>query len=355
MELVRTPGVSDDMKRDGRQLDHRTLEEIRMMALERVREGEKPSTVIASYGFCRTTIYKWLRAAKGRGKGARALAARKATGRPRTLTPAQERRVYRWINGKDPRQYGLDFGLWTRRIVAELIEQKFGVQLGVTAVGELLAKLGITPQKPLTRAYERDPEAIERWCRETYPAIAKQAKRLGAEIYFWDESGFRADVVQGRSWGAQGHTPVVAMPGKRQSVSAASAVNAKGGFWFATFSGAMRAPLFVALLKQLLRHRKKPLFLVLDSLPAHKAKMVEHYVGSTAGRLQLFFLPGYAPELNPDELVWNHAKRTGTAKRPLKRGESLHERVHADLTAIQRRPALIRSFFREPSVAYITD
>jgi transposase len=343
------------MKRDGRQLDHRTLEEIRLMALERVREGEKPSEVIASYGFCRTTIYKWLRAAKGRGKGARALSARKATGRPRTLTPPQEKRVYRWINGKDPRQYGLDFGLWTRRIVAELIEQKFGVQLGVTAVGELLANLGITPQKPLMRAYERDPEAIERWCEQTYPGIAKQAKRQGAEIYFWDESGFRADGVQGTSWGVKGHTPVVAVPGQRQSVSAASAVNAKGGFWFATFSGAMRAALFVDLLKQLLRHRKKPLFLVLDSLPAHKAKLVEHYVASTAGRLRLFFLPGYAPELNPDELVWNHAKRTGTAKRPLKRGESLRERVHADLTAIQRRPALIRSFFREPSVAYITD
>src|SRR5262245_26669977 len=146
MELLRARDVEEDMKRDGRQLDHRTLEEIRLMALERVREGERPSTVIASYGFCRTTIYKWLRAAKGRGKGARALAARKASGRPRTLSPTQEWRVYRWINGKDPRQYGLDFGLWTRRIVAELIEQKFGVQLGVTAVGELLAKLGITAQ-----------------------------------------------------------------------------------------------------------------------------------------------------------------------------------------------------------------
>jgi len=306
-------------------------------------------------GYCRTTIYKWLRAAQGRGKGARALAARRASGRPRTLTPAQERRVYRWINGKDPRQYGLDFGLWTRRIVVELIEQKFGVQLGLTAVGELLAKLGITPQKPLMRAYERDPEAIERWCQQTYPAIAKKAKRLGAEIYFWDETGFRADVVRGTTWGVKGRTPVVAMPGQRHSVSAASAVNAKGGFWFATFKGAMRAALLVELFKQLLRHRKKPLFLILDSLPAHKAKMVEHYVASTEGRLRLYFLPGYAPELNPDELVWNHTKRTGTAKHPLKRGESLRARVQADLAAIQRRPALIRSLFREPSVAYITD
>jgi transposase len=355
MELMRAVQVDRHMKRDGRELDHRTLEEIRRMALQRVREGEPPSVVIASYGFCRTTIYKWLRAAKGRGKGLRALAARQASGRPRSLTRAQERQVFRWINGRDPRQYGLDFGLWTRRIVALLIEEKFQVRLGVSAVGELLAKLGITAQKPLTRAYERDPEAIERWKRERYPAIAKAAKRARAEIAFWDETGFRADVVQGKTWGVKGRTPVVVLPGKRQSISAASAVSAKGAFWFTTFSGAMRAPRFVELLKQLLRHRKKPLFLVLDSLPAHKAKVVEEFVESSGGRLRLFFLPGYAPELNPDELVWNHAKRTGRAKSPLRKGESLRQRVEADLTAIQRQPALLRSLFREPSVAYITD
>src|ERR1700730_13326076 len=115
------------------------------MAVERVREGEDPSTVIASYGFCRTTIYKWLRAASGRGRGLRALVSRKATGRPRTLTSAQERQGDRGINGKDPRQYGFDFALWTRKIVGELIEREFGVKLGVTAVGKLLAQLGLTP------------------------------------------------------------------------------------------------------------------------------------------------------------------------------------------------------------------
>src|SRR5262245_58608772 len=131
------------MKRDGRSLDHRTLEEIRRMAVERVREGEDPSTVIASYGFCRTTIYRWLRTANGRGRGLRALASRPATGRPRTLTPAQERQVFRWINGRDPRQHHLDFGLWTRKVVALLIERRFEVRLGISAVGALLNKLGL--------------------------------------------------------------------------------------------------------------------------------------------------------------------------------------------------------------------
>ncbi len=197
--------------------------------------------------------------------------------------------------------------------------------------------------------------AIEAWKRKTYPKLAARAKREGAEIYFWDESGFRADAVQGKTWGMRGHTPIVEVPGSRQSISAASAVNAKGAFWFVTYKGGMTAELFVALLKVIMRGRRKPLFLVLDSLPAHKAKMVQAYVESTKGKLELHFLPGYAPELNPDELVWNYVKRTGTAKTPLGFGESLQDRIEADLQAVQNDRALVQSFFRAPSVAYIID
>ena len=201
------------------------------MAVERVRGGEFPSSVIASFGFNRTTIYRWLEVASKPGMGLSALRSRPATGRPRSLTSRQEQQVFRWINGCDPRQYGLDFGLWTRSLVAELIERKFHIRLGVTAVGALLAKLGLTPQKPLQRAYQRDPAAIEKWQREQFPAIARQAKASGGEVYFWDESGFRADAVHGKTWGRKGQTPVVERPGQRQSISAASAVNARGAFW----------------------------------------------------------------------------------------------------------------------------
>jgi transposase len=343
------------MKRDGRTLDHKTLEEIRRMAVQRVWDGERPSAVIASFGFSRQIIYKWLREAKGKGRGLRALRSRKGTGRPRRLAPKQQQQLFRWINGKDPRQYGFDFGMWTRLVVRKLIADKFGANLGVTAVGKLLAKLGLTPQKPLKRAYERDPAAIEAWKHDTYPSIAKRAKQQRAEIYFWDESGFRADAVQGQTWGMKGQTPVVAMPGQRQSVSAASAVNAKGSFWFATYKGGMSADLFIEMLKALMRHRKRPLFLILDSLPAHKAKVVKNYVASTEGKLELHFLPGYAPELNPDELVWNHMKRTGTARSPLTQGESLHDRVDVELLQIQQNRALVRSFFRAETVSYISD
>jgi transposase len=133
------------------------------MAIERVRDGEPPSEVICAYGFNRTTIYKWIQAASRPGVGVKALRSRPATGRPRSLTPRQEGQVFRWVNGRDPRQYGLDFGLWTRAVVAELVKQKFDVTLGLTAVGELLAKHGLTPQKPPQRAYQRDPQAVEKF------------------------------------------------------------------------------------------------------------------------------------------------------------------------------------------------
>jgi transposase len=347
--------VDCGMKIDGRTLDHATLEQIRLMAMKRVREGEDPATVIASYGFCRTTIYKWMKAAGGRGRSLKALRSTRGTGRPRSLTPAQERQVFRWVNGRDPRQYGLDFGLWTRAIVSVLIERKFGVSLGVTAVGALLAKLELTPQKPLQRAYQRDPEAIARWQQETYPALARQAKRRGATILFWDESGFRADTVHGKTWGRRGQTPIVHRPGQRQSISAASAVSARGEFWFCTYKGGLNGELFVQLLRKLMRHRKKPVYLVLDGLPAHKRALVRDYIVSTRGKLSLYFLPGYAPDLNPDEFVWSHVKRTGTARRPLQQGEKLHERIEEELAEVRDNPRLVRSFFDAPSVAYILD
>jgi Transposase and inactivated derivatives len=341
------------MRIDGRTLSHETSETIRRLAVRRVKEGERPSRVIESYGLCRTTIYKWLRAARRGGEAA--LKAHKHPGRTPTLTVRQKLQVRGWINGKDPRQYGFDFGLWTRQIVAALIEQKFGVRIGVTAVGRLLAELDITPQKPLRRAYERDPAAIKRWTTEVFPGLRARAKRVGAKIFFLDEAGVRSDQVLGRTWGLRGKTPEVATSGRRQSVSAISAVNTRGGFWYEIYTERLNASRFLELLKHFMRGRKGPVLLVLDGHPAHIAKAVAQYVQSLKGRLELHFLPGYAPELNPDEFVWNHLKGQGVSKKPLRRDESLRSRVQTDLAAIKSRPALVRSFFHAPSIAYTRD
>jgi transposase len=311
--------------------------------------------VAASFGMNRSWAYKCKAAARGGGRGLKALRSTKGTGRPRKLTSAQERQVFRWVNGKRPDQHGFDFGLWTRQIVQELLLSRFEVRLSLASIGALLARLGLTAQKPLQRAYQRDPAAVARWKGEIFPAIATEAQASEAEILFWDESGFRADSVHGKTWAKKGQTPVIDRPGQRQSISAASAVSAKGAFWFATYSGALTGELFVELLKQLMRKRRKPVRLIVDGLPAHKKAIVKEYVASTAGKLTLHFLPGYAPDLNPDELVWSHAKRTGVARSPLKAGEKLQCRVDDQLQAIADDSALVRSFFKHPSVSYISD
>lgn len=324
------------MKLDGRTLSHEMSEKIRRMAVQRVKDGEKPSAVVTSFGLCRTSIYPWLRAESK--KGEQALAASKHPGRTPALTPRQKLQVRRWICGKDPRQYGFDFGLWTRKIVSKLIQEKLGATLGLTAVGRLLHSLDITPQKPLRRAYERDPAAIEKWKSEVYPRLRSRAKRRRAEIFFLDEAGVRSDQVLGETWGENGKTPEVQTNGQRQSINAISAVSARGAFWYEVYSGRFNATRFLdEFLKSFMRGRRRPVILVVDGHPSHRAKMISAYVKQMKGRLEMHFLPGYAPELNPDEFVWNYVKNEGVSKKPLKRNESLRRRVESDLAGIKRR------------------
>jgi transposase len=337
-------------KIDGRKLDHATSEHLRLMAVRRVVEdGEKPSRVMDSMGLCRTTIYPWLR--DYHAEGLDALRSTTSPGPAPKLSERQRQAVRRWIVGKDPRQYGFDFGLWTRQIVADLIRKKFGVSLCLASVGNVLAELDITPQKPLRRAYERDPAAVEAWVKRDYPKLRKRARRLGARIFFLDEAGFTSEPGLGCSWGAKGRTPEVSTTGQRQRVNAISAVNARGAFWSAVYTGKLNAERFVEFLRTFLRGRGK-VFLVVDGHPSHRARRTQAYVQSLAGRLELHFLPPYAPDLNPDEFVWQHAKRNGASKKPLRRDESLRKRVESDLAAIRKDKRLVRSFFHAQSVAY---
>jgi transposase len=341
-------------KIDGRKLSHQALEHMRVLAVRRVIEdGERPREVMDSLGLCRTSIYPWLR--RYRDQGLEALAEKISQGPEPKLSEKQRQQVRRWILGKDPRQHGFDFGLWTRRIVQTLILEKMGVELGLTSVGKLLASLEITPQKPLRRAYERDPVAVERWRMEDYPQLRKRAKKLRAMIFFLDEAGFQSDPPLGRTYGLKGHTPVVASSGQRQSINVISAVNASGAFWAATYTGKLDAESFVIFLRNFMKGRRTKVFLVVDGHPAHKAKVVKEYVAQTKGRLELYFLPPYAPDLNPDEFVWNYMKSAGVSKKPLKKNESLRERVEQDLANISVDAILVVSFFLAESVVYTDD
>ena len=324
------------------------------MAVRRViEEGAKASEVAAEYGFCRNYLYPWLK--KFRDEGWDALVERIAAGPTPKLSEKQRQQVKRWILGKDPRQYGFDFGLWSRRIVQALIQEKMNVTLGVTAVGRLLASLDITPQKPLRRAYERDPQAVQYWLEERYPKLKQRARQAGASIFFLDEAGFQSDPPLGRTYGLKGQTPVVVTSGQRQSLNVISAVNARGEFWAATYTGKLNAEAFVAFLGDFMKGRKEKVFLVVDGHPAHKANRVNDYVGSLEGRLELHPLPAYSPDLNPDEFVWSHMKNNGVSKKPLKKNESLQARIEEDLNALKGNWELVKSFFCAPSVVSAKD
>lgn len=341
------------MKRDGRTIDHKTLEFIRYNVARRINNGEGVSKVMADFGLERTTWYKW-RDIIAR-EGSAGLKMKVHPGPKHRLTDKQKTQVRTWICGKDPRQYGIDFGLWTRAIIQQMIRDRMGVSLSLSTVGKILEELHITPRKPLQRAYQRDPKAIARWKNEEYPKIRRLARAENREICFIDESGFCTDDTRGTTYGPRGKRTVVITDGRRQRVNAISAVSPSGAFWWKVYDGKVNASVFVLFLKEFMKHRKKPVSLVLDSLPAHKAAMVSEYVESTHGKLSLHFLPTYAPDLNPDEFVWNYVKSNGTVKKPLGEGESLKHRVSSQLQDVEKDKSLVKSFFKAESVAYTTD
>ena len=335
---------------DGRKLSHEALEEIRIRAVRQVEAGESPEVVIKALGFSRTCIYNWI--AQYREGGDAALRAKPVPGRPPKLDGRQLQWLCRTIADKNPLQFKFEYALWTREMVRELIREKFGVRLSGVSVGRLLHKLGFSPQRPLHRAYEQDPIAVERWRRRDFPKIRALAKAQGAEIFFGDEAGMRSDYHAGTTWGAKGVTPVVTATGARVSVNLVSAVSAQGSLRFMLVPGRMNAAKFIVFLKRLLHGATRPIFLVLDSHSIHRSAAVRSFVKATAGMLRLFFLPPYAPELNPDELVWNDLKANSVGRRALRTGKELKAAVLRHMRSLQRKPSKVRSFFREEHVAY---
>ena len=203
------------MKMDGRKLSHKTREEIRIRSVKQVEAGESPEVIIKALGFHRSAIYQWI--AKYREGGTDALKTKNITGRPTKLSGAQLNKIYNIITSKNPLQLKFEFALWTREMVRDVIHDQFKVKLSVVSVGRLLKKLGMSPQKPLRRAYQQDKERVDRWLNEQYPQIRHMAKREKATIYFGDEATIRSDFHSGTSWAPKGQTPVIEATGARFS------------------------------------------------------------------------------------------------------------------------------------------
>jgi transposase len=338
------------MRVDGRKLSHAKLEEIRIEAVKAVQAGETPSAVARRMGLYTNRLFVWL--AAYRSGGWQALRARKAMGRPKRLDAKQIRWIYQTVTTKNPLQFKLPFALWTRAQICGLIRQRFSVKLSLVSVGRLLAQLGLTCQKPLFRAYQQDRSLVERWLKQEYPKIRAQAKREKAEIFFEDESGVRSDFHSGTTWAPRGKTPVVRVTGQRFSLNMISAVSPRGELRFMVVRGGVGAGVFIDFLRRLMHGQRRPIYLIVDGHPSHRSKKVKAYVESLQGKLRLFFLPPYSPELNPDELVWNDVKNNGVGRTLVHSPADLMRAVVGRLRHLQKSPAIVRSFFRAPETRY---
>jgi len=327
------------------------MEEIRVRAVQRVQAGESPEKVIKTLGFARACIYNWL--ARYRAGGWHALRTGNRSGRPKKLSGAQIRWIYKTIRDKDPRQLKFAFALWTRPMIAELIKRKFGIKLSRTSVGRLLHQLGFSCQKPLYRAYQRDSELVKQWKEQVFPQIQKRAKKEGAVIYFQDESGVRSDFHSGTTWALKGQTPVVETTGARFGLNMMAAITPRGEMHFMIVQGSVNAGRICDFVKRVMHGHEQKVFLIWDGHPTHRAKKVKQCIESYDGRLEVFVLPSYSPDLNPIEQLWNHAKSNGVGRQPVSGPDQLKKAVISKLRSLQKLPNIIASFFRHPDCRYV--
>ncbi|MGH8722042.1 MAG: IS630 family transposase [Burkholderiales bacterium] len=350
--------------RDARSLSDDALETLRERAVAMVAAGATQAAAAQALGVHKNTVSLWLKAWRAAGAGA--LKAKKRGRRPgeqKRLSTPQEAAIQKLIRDRCPDQLKLPFALWTRAAVRALIATRLGIALALTTVGDYLRRWGFTPQRPVKRALERQDAKIRAWLERDYPKIAARAKAAGAAIHWGDETGISNQAnpcgavgtphpTSGRSFAPQGQTPVVARTAKRHTTSMISSVTNRGTTRFMLYDGALNVALFVTFLKRLTRDATRKIFLIVDNLKVHHAKKVKTWVAANQAKIELFFLPPYAPEHNPDELL-NSAVKRNLAQRPAPRHhDALKASLRAHMRQLQRTPATIRAFFRSPTTAY---
>ena len=270
----------------------------------------------------------------------------------RQLTAAQEAEIRRLICDKTPDQFKLGFALWNRQAVLQLVHDRLGIELPIRTVGEYLKRWGFTPQKPIKRAYEQRPAEVKKWLDEEYPQIAARAKAEQAEIHWGDETGLRSDDVRGRGYAQKGHTPVVRVNNKREGLSIISTVTNRGKVRWKIFEGAMHADLLIDFFKRLIKDADRKVFLILDNLKVHHARKVKAWLADHEDEIEVFYLPSYSPELNPDECLNADLKDGVTRRAPARSKGQLKKAAISHLRKLQKSPQRVRKYFEHKPVRY---
>lgn len=337
-----------------RTLSFEAREERRRQVVGLRRQGWTYEAIAEQTGLSRTGVFNICqRHAQEGARGLKDKRGGRKVGDCRALTAEQEAQIRRLICDKTPDQLKMAFALWNRQAVRQLILDRYGVALTPQGIGKYLARWGFTPQKPIKRAYEQRPEAVKAWLNETYPVIAQRAKAEGAEIHWGDETGLRSDDVRGRSYSPAGKTPEIRVTNRREGLSVMSTVTNRGKVRWKVFEGAMNADILIDFMKRLIKDAKgKKVFLILDNLKVHHAKPVKAWLAEHKQQIEVFYLPSYSPELNPDEMLNADLKSVITSNAPARAKGDLKKATVSHLRRLQKSPRRVMRYFQHGPVRY---
>jgi transposase len=338
---------------DGRSESNDVLDALRSRAVHARQLGYAVGDIAAILGVREETVSRWCsRYARG---GQEALPGDR-TGRPigsgRRLTDDQERAIQQAIETQTPQELAIASALWTRQAVRELIEQQVGIRLPIRTVGEYLRRWGFTPQVPVRKAYKQDPKAVAEWLEKKYPEIESRAAKEGGEIHWGDETGVRSTCQHSRGYARPGDTPELTVPGNRFSVNMISTITNQGKVRWMTYTGKMNAALFIVFLTRLIAGATKKVFLIVDHLSVHEAAAVEQWLSDKTDQIEVFYLPKYAPERNPDEYLNCDVKANINTDGLPKDREELQGKLHRFMQRLAKLPARVASYFQHKYIAY---
>jgi transposase len=338
--------------KDGRHLSPEAQQELRQRVVHAILEENMSQTQASRiFGVGRTSIHYWLKAHRKGGDAA--LKARKRGPKRRSrLAGHQAATVVRLISDRCPDQLKLPFVLWTREAVGQLIKRRYGISVSVWTVGRYLKGWGFTPQKPLRRAYEQNPEVVKHWLENDYPAIRRQARQEHAQIHWGDEMGMRSDHQAGRSYSPKGQTPVVPGTGQRFGCNMISTITNRGRLAFMVFTERFTAPVMIQFLRRLIKHNTQKVFLIVDGHPVHRSRRVKRWLETHKTVIRMFFLPGYSPQLNPDECLNQDVKTNAVGRQRPKDRPEMMQQVRSYLRSAQRRPQRVKQYFQQKDVCY---
>jgi transposase len=344
-------------KQDARKLKPAAQYELRKQVIRAYRRGRNRVQISEEVGLSYPAVCQIVKHFLGSEEKSMSVLSPRQRGRrdgeDRLLAPDQEDAIQRLICERRPEQLKMEFALWNRGAVMQLIEREYGIKLSIRSVGDYLKRWGFTPQKPIKRAYEQRPEAVQKWLDEEYPAIAHRAKAEGAEIHWGDETALVNSDVRGHGYAPAGKTPVACIVGgTRQKLSMIATVTNQGKARWMIIEEAFNSDRLVEFLQALIKDAGKKVFLILDNLKVHHSKPVKAWVGEHMDKIELFYLPSYSPELNPEERLNADVKHAIGSKVPVRTKPKLRAAANDHMVMLENNPERVKSYFQDPRVKY---